>query len=219
VPRDDFEACIWQTFLQQLDVTPDGKGAAVKVNPLAPYFRKQRSKSITSVVQELAESDYNLVRWASEAIGRGQLEETSEQIQSVRGLGAKISAWFLRDVVGAFDMDEQGLEPAELLQPIDIWTRRGASVLAGLHHILPYGRHGDARAAETIVTASRAAGVRPTLVNTGLTMFGVLFAPTPEAFEEALAEPIALHRFLAKQRDVYAARTRFLGEVLCAFLT
>ena len=218
-PGNNFEAFIWQEFLHQIDVDADGKGAAVKVNPLAPYFRKQRSKSITALISTLEGSQYNLVRWAAEGIRNGELGSISQQIRAVRGLGTKITAWFLRDVVMAFDMDETDLEPSALLQPIDVWTRRGASVLAGLPQMLRYGQHGDARAAAAIVEASRSSGVRATLVNTGLMMFGELFAPTPGSFEAALASPVALHRFLSEQKDAYAARTNFVSELLCAFLS
>ena len=218
-PSNNFEVFIWQEFLRQIDVDADGKGAAVKVNPLAPHFRKQRSRSITALVAELQGSQYNLVRWAAEGIGDGQLGNVSQQIRAVRGLGTKITAWFLRDVVMALGIDETDLEPSALLQPIDIWTRRGASVLAGLPQMLRYGRHGDARAAAAIVDASRSAGVGATLVNAGLMMFGELFAPTPETFEAALASPVVLHRFLSEQKDAYAARTKFVGELLCAFLS
>jgi hypothetical protein len=205
--------------LRQIDVDADGKGAAVKVNPLAPYFRQQRSRSITALVSEIENSEHNLVRWAVEGIKNGELGSVSEQIRAVRGLGTKLTAWFLRDVVMAFEVEEADLEPSALLQPIDIWTRRGASVLAGLPQTLRYGRHGDARAAAAIAEASRSAGVRATLVNAGLMMFGELFDPTPDAFEAALASPVALHRFLSEQRDAYMARTKFLGELLCAFLS
>jgi hypothetical protein len=218
-PRNDFEAFVWQEFLRQIDVEADGKGAAVKVNPLAPHFRKQRSRSITALVSDLEGSQYNLVRWAAQGIREGELETVSQQIRAVRGLGTKLTAWFLRDLVMAFGMEEADLEPSALLQPIDIWTRRGASVLAGLPQTLRYGRHGDARAAAAIVEVARASGVRPTLVNTGLVMFGELFTPSPDAFEAAIASPVALCRFLSEQKEAYAARQKFVSELLCAFLS
>ena len=130
----------------------------------------------------------------------------------MRGIGPKITSFFLRDVVAAFEMDESTLEPARYLQPIDRWTRRGAEALAVL-----LGRRtpkSDGDCAGVIVESSQTIGISPSLVNTGLWIFGARFAQTEDTFRKALSNDDALREFLEQQRESLQKRVRFFNGVL-----
>lgn len=109
-------------------------------------------------------------------------------------------------------MNEELLEPAKYLQPVDSWTGRGAQVLA-----MRLQRHqpkNDAECAKVIIEASQRAGVRPSLVNTGLWIFGARFAETEDRFKSVLTNSDDLCRFLEDRRQAYEARVQFLDKVL-----
>lgn len=211
IPENNFESEMWKKFCEKIGASATGNGANAKNNPLAPSSGNK--KSIVSLIQSLSKNDYNIVRWAKEGIENGDISDIYYELQSVRGLGPKITAFFLRDVVSAFEIKENDLEPAKYLQPIDIWTRRGAEALSYANE-----RHeslkNDTEFASIIVDASYKAGVSPSLVNAGIWIFGAKFAETKEEFREALENPDKLHRLLEKQSNVYKRKMDFLNELL-----
>jgi hypothetical protein len=191
---------------------PKGRGANVKLNPLAPS--EGAACSLTCLVTELEEHDYNLIRWAEVDLSRGEAERLYRRLIAVRGLGPKIVPFFLRDVAAAFELDEGAIAADEFLQPIDVWTRRGAQALAG--HLGKTTPRPDRDAAGVIVEAARFAGVLPSLLNAGIWCFGSLFALREPVFLEALAEPEALRRFISSHRGGLEARLGALEKSLSA---
>lgn len=210
-PGQDFEQSVWEAFLQEIGVGPDAKGAARKVNPLAVSYGGARS--ITSLILGLDLHDHNLIKWAAGGMANGRLVDIFNELQSVRGIGTKITAFFLRDIAVAFDVPATQREPAELLQPIDVWTRRGAEVLAGTRQA-SRNKLSDLDAARVIIEASREANVSPEIVNTGLWIFGANFARSESKFRNLLASLDALREFLAGERDYHINRERFLDKLL-----
>lgn len=204
-PGDDFESDVWKNFCEKI-----GSSINKKNNPLAPSFGNK--KSITSLIRSLDKKNYNIIRWAEDGIKNGSVRDISNELQSVRGMGPKISSLFLRDIVAAFELNESELEPEKYLQPIDIWTRRGAEVIAKQTDRLKPPN--DEECAKIIVEASYKAGVPPSLVNAGMWIFGTKFAETEEKFQEVLANSDKLHQLLANQRDACMARVNFLDGLL-----
>jgi hypothetical protein len=209
IPKEDFEEFVWQQFLREIEASSEGQGANVRNNPLAPSFHGL--KSITSFVAGLGQWSHNLVVWTEEGLREGRIGHTYDELQQVRGVGPKIISLFLRDVVTAFEMNEFDLEPERYLQPIDRWTQRGAEVLASQMQ-KPKPKTGT-ECAEIIVEASRVVGVRPSLVNAGLWIFGALFAQTEAKFREVLTTPETLCQLLTDQSRAYVGRARFLDEL------
>lgn len=215
IPGGDFEAFVWQGFLQEIGAPPSGKGANLKVNPLAPS--RGSSLSITAWVGRLDRDGHNLIRWAKRGLEEGRAPELSRKLQQVRGIGPKIAAFFLRDVVEAFNLEMPNAESAIYLQPIDTWTHRGAEALAPqLGWPAPNKKGEDKKCAHVLVEVGRRAGVRPTLINTGLWMLGGRFAQKEKQFREALSTPVALQRFLDAQRGEQKRKIELLDAALHA---
>ncbi len=209
VPAADFEAVIWGEFLRAIDAPDTAKGANRLNNPLAPA--EGRAISLTALVTSLARHEHNIVRWAEAAARAGEVEAVYQRLQEVRGVGPKIAAFFLRDVAEAFQIDELPAEQAAYLQPIDRWTRRGAEAFAQL--LQRPEPQGHRACAEVIIAASRMAAVRPTLVNTGLWVFGAQVVRDEERFREVLAHPDEWRRFLLARSGEYRTRAEFLARV------
>jgi hypothetical protein len=211
-PDGDLESAVWRNFLEELRLAPDGRGANVKLNPLAPS--EGHARSLTSLVAGLEADNYNLVHWAEGGLERGEAEQLYRQLLTVRGLGPKIVPFFLRDVAAAFAIDEDVIGAEEFLQPIDVWTRRGAQVLARQLDVSP--PRTDFAAAGIIVEAARRASVLPSLLNAGIWCFGALFAQRERVFLDALMSPEAFEDFLTSSRDTLRARVDVLDEALTA---
>lgn len=205
-PQHDFEEAVWEHFLLQLH----GKKPNSLHNPLYPG--NSGKHSVTSFVSGIEHADYNLIRWARDMLNSGQPSTAFDTLRRMRGIGEKIGAFFLRDVAGAFLMNEVSLEAAKYLQPLDIWTRRGASALAKLMKEREPVK--DQELANIIVEVSQIAGVRPSLLNTGLWVFGALYAQEQEKFRQALTGPEALQRFLTEYSETYRARIGVAEEIL-----
>jgi hypothetical protein len=123
-PQADFKDIIWNNFLRLLD----GKLANDMHNPLNPS--NAGKQSIISLVSSMEQYDYNIIRWARDNLNNRQPSKVFDELCGIRGIGEKIASFFLRDIAGAFMMDELNLDAAKYLQPMDIWTQLGAGALA-----------------------------------------------------------------------------------------
>ena len=175
-PSPDLVAAAWAGFLDRLG--RDKPNAPV--NPLNP------DGSVLRLVLDLGAFDHNLVRWAADAAERGALGEAHRRLTAVRGVGNKIAAFFLRDVVDAFRLPPPDRDAAVFVQPVDTWVRRGAAALAPRLGLPPPTREPDDQA-RVLVALAEAAGVRHTLVNTGLWALGARFAKNADRLAAALS--------------------------------
>lgn len=101
-------------------------------------------------------------------VGRGELGEAVQNLK-LRGVGPKLGAFFLRDVVTLLKAEAMlgtNHEAYVLCQPIDVWLRFAAKELCGSRH-----RGADLAAARGIVQLSIEAGVSPLRVNQGIWYF------------------------------------------------
>jgi hypothetical protein len=116
-------AGIWRAFLRELDgVKPNAQR-----NPLfhSPAGCTCAWCTFADAAGELAD----IVEFARSALADGRVRQAFERLDRVRGIGPKIASFFLRDAATWF-----GTVPArerELLQPVDMWVRRGVTRLAG----------------------------------------------------------------------------------------
>ncbi len=99
-------------------------------------------------------------------IERGEAELALSRLQTIRGVGPKIAAFYLRDVARFFELEEQ---PGWCFQPVDIWVRRIASHWGELLH-----RHvnNDRTAAELLAELASFAGVRGSDLNASAWVLG-----------------------------------------------
>lgn len=198
-PRADLEAFLWHRFRLRIAPQPPNE----RVNPLTPSGGGGIPTSVAALVLELAPVGHNLVGWAKRGLEEGRARALTKALRGVRGIGAKIAAFFLRDVADAFMIEVSDLEGAVCLQPIDRWTRRGAEALAPLLGSPAPGSDEDY--ARVLIETGRRAGVRPTLVNTGVWVLGALCVRSEEGMKKVLKDGKALRNALTRWREAHRA--------------
>src|ERR1700674_2740923 len=80
----------WGQFSSQVE-KPNHKN-----NPLATGAPKMPA---TAVVRELRKDRHNIISWPARMAARGEASSASAQLRRLQGIGPKIAAFFLRDVV------------------------------------------------------------------------------------------------------------------------
>lgn len=209
VPRQDFEKMLWCNFLKIGRFPDDGTGANKKNNPL--FCADNRHGSASRLISSLEDFEFNIVRWASSLAKSGEIETAWSKLVALRGIGKKIASLFLRDIVDAFEIDEDRVGGKKYLQPIDRWTERGAKAFA---EFLPATPNSYWELAEVLVEASERAKVRSTLTNTGLWILGAQLVGDPECFHDLLLSADQLRQFLSRQLRWYQGRAAILESVL-----
>lgn len=114
------------------------------------------------------------------ALEDGHMERAFSML-TIRGLGHKLKAFFLRDIVSILQCEDRALRSSRdylWCQPVDFWVRLTAEILpsSDRHDPIPSaGRYGlgrvDLDAAWKVVCLSREAGVSPLAVNQGIWYF------------------------------------------------
>jgi hypothetical protein len=195
-PDDELSEVVWRAFLAHLGLAADGKGANKKLQPLAPSYGNGRA--LLDVLTDLGDDEYNIIRWARNACSAGYAETAYVSLKTIRGISDKIAAFFLRDVISAFDVPEDGI-PAACFQPIDVWTGRGAVAIApGLGLGVP---EGALASAAVLVEAANRADVRAADLNAGIWVFAAQFLGSNIGFAEALASEEGLKAALDGAAD------------------
>jgi hypothetical protein len=209
LPNQDFEKEIWQNFCNCGGFSTDGKGANTKNNPLFPS--KNQIESASGLIVSLENYDFNIVKWASSLAISDDIELAWNKLVKIRGIGNKIASLFLRDIVYAFEINEDKIKGKVYLQPIDVWTERGAKALAQFLSRTPNSYW---EFAKVLVEVSEYAAVRPTLTNVGLWIFGAQLVRDEKRFHNLLLSPDDLHRFLSAQIQWHQNQAKALEMVL-----
>jgi len=207
--HENFEQKIWQNFLSRGRFPDDGKGANTKNNPLSPS--KDEICSASALIASLEDYDFNIVKWASLLVASGDVETVWDNLVKIRGIGKKIASFFLRDIVYAFEINEEIIRQKIYLQPIDIWTKRGAEVFAKFISKTPYSYWDYA---EIIIEVSEHARVSSTLTNTGLWILGSQLVRDGKQFQEVLLKYDNLLDFLYNQIHFHQNQGKTLEKVL-----
>ena len=206
---EDFEERIWQDFLLRGGYSSDAVGANPKNSPLYPA--NSMCDSVTGFITSLEEYDFNLVKWASALAKSGDIEIAWHKLDSIRGIANKIAALFLRDVVDAFEIDENKVGKKVYLHPIDVWTKRGANALAEFSSKKPKSYW---ECADLLIEVSEYANVRSTLTNCGLWFLGAQLVHDPIQFHNLLLSVEELRKFAARQMEQYRDRANILEKIL-----
>ena len=126
--------CIWDRFRQSLN----NQNLNHRNNPLYPSNnpdnvpRIGNSHSLIEVVQSRNLSDFTLTSFIHQMITKqNNIQEAFNLLISIRGIGEKISAFYLRDLVAVLNANITNVLNRKLLQPIDIWVERTVKILAG----------------------------------------------------------------------------------------
>jgi hypothetical protein len=209
VPGEDFEAKLWDNFLKCGGFPTNGKGANTKNNPLLPS--DDRYSSASRLIGSLEDFNFNIVHWAFSLTQLGEVEIPWDKLVAIRGIKYKIASLYLRDIADAFEINEDRVGNKAYLQPIDVWTERGAKVLA---EFVPMTPKSYWEFAEVLIEVSERAGVRSTFTNTGLWILGAQLVGDPVRFHDLLLSVDALHHFLSRQIHWYQNRAEMLTTVL-----
>lgn len=119
-PDDELPTWAWRELERRLGKTD---GLNPHNNGLYPY--QPGRPAMTAFVATLpAEDRYNVFAWAARLLSAGRPPEASASLLSLYGIGPKIAAFFLRDMLAAADIPEERIGGAHLVQPIDVWVRR-----------------------------------------------------------------------------------------------
>jgi hypothetical protein len=211
IPGQDFEEKLWDNFLKRGGFPADGEGANKKNNPLAPSDNGYSSAS--RLVSSLEDFNFNVVQWALSLAQSGDVKRAWNKLVAIRGIGDKIASLYLRDIVDAFEIDEDIVGNKVYLQPIDAWTRRGAKALAEFMSVAPKS---DWDLAEVLIEVSERASVRSTYTNTGLWFLGAQLVRDKERFHDLLLSVDDLHDFLRDEMYRHRKRAEILETVLSA---
>jgi hypothetical protein len=99
-------------------------------------------------------------------IKSGDAEEATRKLRSIRGVGWKIAAFYLRDVARYYDLPEK---PGWCFQPADVWIQR---IAGHWGQMLSRNVAGYDAAARLFVDLAQAAGVRGGDLNAGAWVLG-----------------------------------------------
>ncbi|MGA8617917.1 MAG: hypothetical protein WB660_05290 [Candidatus Sulfotelmatobacter sp.] len=123
-------ADVWLRFCNKLV----GRRLNIMNNPLAPKGTTRITKkgktlktSMYSAIEVANAVGSPLVKWVVLGLNENRTDDVHAKIREITGVDMKIASLFLRDVAFRF----RAFPPTSrwLLQPVDIWVRRSASLL------------------------------------------------------------------------------------------
>jgi hypothetical protein len=172
-PLDAVE--VWQRFCKKRE----NKGLNIKCNPLAPTSSHSTGRSAIEFANSI---DAPLVRWVLSGLQEDRTKEIHTELCKITGVGPKIASFFLRDtafICQAFPSDSRILDSRGLLQPIDIWVERAATLLGDT----------EGNPAIFIVDQARREKCSPERMNQGMWYFGAIIAGSKYLLEHILTNP------------------------------
>ena len=82
------------------------------------------------VIDKLASSNIsNIAIYIRDLVSNGNTNQAYDFIKSIRGIGEKISSFYLRDIVYLTNLDEKNIPDLHLLQPLDTWLEQTLKIL------------------------------------------------------------------------------------------
>ncbi len=97
----------------------------IKVNELRNPMNKDKG-----VIDKLASNKIsNIAIYIRDLVSNGNTNQAYEFMKSIRGIGEKISPFYLRDIVYLTNLDEKDISDLHLLQPIDTWLEQTLKIL------------------------------------------------------------------------------------------
>lgn len=152
-----------------------------KNNPLFfedDYSRKPDSqKSLIEILPEQTLSNY----LSGLIIKEMDVKAAYGYLLKIRGIGPKISSFYLRDLVDIYGINLNEVNNRELLQPIDIWVERTIWTLS-------QKKDQKKEVAKWIVDNSFSK-LNPEYINMGIWFFGAVIAGSEYRLENSLKDP------------------------------
>ena len=158
---------------------------------------------LTTMVNEQIK---NLAVYVRDMIQNGNTRKVHKLLVNVRGIGTKITSFYMRDIVYLGGLDELKIKDAHYLQPIDTWLEQTLSIIL---EDVPKKLEEKQR---TIVELCKEADVSQIAFNQGAWVLGSQIAGNFSSFREILkgrnAKSIIQKRI--KEREEYLSEMRRL---------
>ncbi len=163
------------------------KSEVPRPNPMNnPLCSDGASDPITRFIKRLDSNDCNLIAWAAQLLGEGRGMEAYRKLQAHIGIGPKIAAFFLRDVLTSHGIPEEAAGDRRCILPIDVWVRRGVATLTAPPELVDEAR--DLQTQREALRLADEMGVRAATLDTGLWVLGARFGRSPSRMETALGD-------------------------------
>jgi hypothetical protein len=203
-PTNALPSWAWSRFVKQIAPGSPNK----KNNPLWTDGPKIPA---TQFIASLDTHHHNLFAWAVAELRTGAGWSTYQKLQTLQGIGPKIAAFFLRDVLVSHEIPEGSLDDLACIVPVDVWVRRGVSVLLGLSK--PPTEASDHKTQKVAVELADRLAIRSATLDVGLWVLGARFARTPTQLERALTRPDELQRLVVSELERALAAAHALEEI------
>lgn len=124
----------------------------------------------------------SITNWAISSIADDDLLTAYNQLRKIRGVGNKISSFYLRDIYLLSDSKSKNIDNRYLLQPIDVWTRRAARTFLNDQDA------SDKKCAEFLINKEDELGVSNGSLNVALWVLGSQVVKNDKTFTENIQE-------------------------------
>ena len=165
-----------------------------KTNPLAVGAAKIPA---TAFVRGLVKDRNNIISWAARMTAHGEASVASAQLRSLQGIGPKIAAFFLRDVVTSHGIAESVLDDRHCILPIDVWLRRGIAELVGRPDLVSESR--DPQTSDAAIAWADSHKLRIATLDAGLWVLGARFARSVPRMIAALKDRSAFEMLVNEE--------------------
>lgn len=155
---------VWQQFSQLLNNRKLNK----KNNSLYPRQILRQKPSLIEVVlsEEIIHQNMTFATYLQNQINQNNdVQNAFNLVKSIRGIGNKIAAFYLRDLVDMMNIALSNTQNRHLLQPIDVWVERTVKILVNNQE------NNRNQIANWIVNTSMRYNVNPEYVNMGVWFF------------------------------------------------
>lgn len=116
----------WKTYKDLKEKIYDRSNQKLRLNPLRNPMNVD-----CGILARMAERHIvNLSTFLLTEIKANNAREAHDFLREIRGIGAKIASFYLRDLVFQSKMDEATVNECFLLQPVDVWVNQVVEIIA-----------------------------------------------------------------------------------------
>jgi len=208
VPTKDDTKDLWEDYknIAKSDFNLlDKKTGKVKLNETHNPMNEDKG-----VIDELASNSiFNIAVHIRDLISSGDTTEAYDFIKEIRGIGEKISSFYLRDIVYLSDLDEDNISDLHLLQPIDTWLEQTLEILFNSN--VPKNLQEKQK---LIVDLCKESEVSSVFFNQGAWVLGSQIAGEFETFKKALTDYNSAQKIIERHIEEKEGYLREVKNVL-----
>jgi hypothetical protein len=171
-----------------------------KPNPTSnPLNSRGGKEPATRFIANLNADRNNLISWAARLTSNGDATLAYRKLQTLQGIGPKIAALFLRDVVTSYGIRESALDDRRCILPVDTWVRRGMATIVGNEDLMKETR--DPTTQVLAIEWADAHGIRVAALDAGLWVLGARLARSLPVLASALENRSSFERFIDEELE------------------